>query len=58
MELLIHYLKEIHHTLGKTTITTHKGSQLLKLMKARYKMQPSYKELRTEHTPLRTIILH
>jgi len=39
-------------------ITMHKGSQLLILIETRYQLQPSDKELRTEHTPLRTIILH
>jgi len=41
-----------------TTNATHKGSQLLKLIETRYQVQPSDKELHTEHTPLRTIILH
>ena len=39
-------------------ITTHKGPQLLKLIETRYQLQPSDKELHTEHKPLRTIILH
>ena len=39
-------------------ITTHKGSQLLKLIETRYQVQPSDKELHTEHTLLRTTILH
>jgi hypothetical protein len=46
------------HTQGNTTITTHKGSQLLKLIETRYQVQPSDKELHTEHIPLRNIILH
>ena len=51
---------ETHYTQENTTITTHKGSQLLKLQltETRYRLQPSDKELHTEHTPLRTIILH
>jgi hypothetical protein len=49
---------ETHYTQENTTITTHKGSQLLILIEARYQLQPSDKELHTEHTPLRTIILH
>jgi len=51
---------ETHYTQENTTITMHKGSQLLKLQltETRYRLQPSDKELHTEHTPLRTIILH
>jgi len=50
---------ETHYTQENTTITTHKGSQLLKLQltETRYQLQPSDKELHTEHTPLKTIIL-
>jgi len=40
------------------TITTHKESQLLILMETRYQVQPSNKELHTEHTPPRTTTLH
>jgi len=49
---------ETHYTQQNTTITTHKGSQLLKLTETHYQLQPSDKQLHTEHTPLRTIILH
>ena len=49
---------ETHYTQQNTTITTHKGSQLLISTETRYQLQPSDKELHTEHTPLRTIILH
>ena len=48
---------ETHYTQQNTTITTHKGSQLLILTETRYQLQPSNKQLHTEHTPLRTIIL-
>ena len=51
-------LKKTHHTQRNTTITTHKGSQLIKLIETRYQVQMSDKELHTEHIPLRTIILH
>jgi len=47
-----------HHTQQNTTITTHKGSRLLISTETRYQLQPNDKELHTEHTPLRTIILH
>jgi len=46
------------HTQGNTMITTHKGSQLLKLIETRYQVQLSDKELHAEHISLRTIILH
>jgi len=36
---------ETHYTQENTTITTHKGSQLLKLTETRYQLQPSDKEL-------------
>jgi hypothetical protein len=49
---------ETHYTQENTTITTHKGSQLLILIEIRYQLQPSDKELHTEQTSLRTIILH
>jgi len=49
---------EIHYILQNDTITTHKGSQLLKLTATRYQLQPSENKLHTEHTPLRIIILH
>ena len=49
---------ETHYTQENTTITTHKGSQLLILTEARYQLQQSDKQLYTEHTPLRTITLH
>ena len=49
---------ETHHTQENTSITTHKGSQLLIFIETRYQLQPSNKELHTEHTPLRDIILH
>jgi len=49
---------ETHYTQENTMITTHKGSQLLILIEAHYQLQPSDKELHTEHTPLSTIILH
>jgi len=39
-------LKKTHHTQRITTLKT------------RYQVQPSHKELHTEHIPLRTIILH
>jgi len=51
-------INETHYTQQNTTVTTHKGSQLLILTETRYQLQPSDKELHTEHTPLRTIILH
>jgi gluconate kinase len=47
---------ETHYTQENITITTHKGSQLLILIETCYQLQPSYKELHTEQTPLRTII--
>ena len=50
--------KKTHHTQGNTTITAHKGSQLLKLIETPYQVQPCDKELHTEHIPLRTILLH
>jgi len=37
-------IKKTHHTQGNTTITTHKGSQLLKLIETRYQVQPSDNE--------------
>ena len=49
---------ETHYTQQNTTINTHKGSQLLILTETRYQLQPSDKQLHTEHTPLRTIIPH
>jgi len=49
---------ETHYTQQNTTITTHKRSQLLILTETHYQLQPSDKELHTEHTQLRTIILH
>ena len=49
---------ETHYTQENTMITTHKGPQLLKLIAARYQLQPSDKELHTKHTPLSTTILH
>jgi len=49
---------EAHYTRQNTTITTHKGSQLLILIETRYQLQPSDKELHTENTPLKTILLH
>jgi len=49
---------ETHYTQQNTTITTHDGSQLLILTETRYQLQPRDKELHTEHTQLRTIILH
>jgi len=49
-----HSTSETHYRQANTTITTHKGSQLLILIEARYQLQPSDKELHTEHTPLRT----
>jgi len=53
---------ETHYTQENTTITMHKGSQLLKLklklIETCYQLQPSDKKLHTKHTPLRTIILH
>jgi len=52
-----HTKKKTHHIQGNTMITTHKGSQLLKLIETRYQVQSSNKELHTEHIPLRTIIL-
>ena len=48
---------ETHYTQENTTITTHKGSQLLILIETSYQLQPSDKELHTEHAPRRTIIL-
>jgi len=41
---------ETHHTQQNTTITAHKGSQLLILTETRHQLQPSDKELHTEHT--------
>jgi len=49
---------ETHYTQQNTTITTHKGSQIVILKEIRYQLQPRDKELHTDHTPLRTIILH
>jgi len=49
---------ETHYTQENATITTHKGPQLLILIETHRQLQPSNKELHTEHTPLRTIILH
>jgi len=49
---------ETQYTHQNTTITTYKGSQLLILTETRYQLQPSNKELHTQHTPLRTITLH
>jgi len=46
------------HTQGNTMITTHKGSQLSKLIETRYQVQPSDKELHAEHIPVGTMILH
>ena len=46
-----HYIKE------NTTITTHKGSQLLILIETRQQLQPSDKQLHVEHTLLRNTIL-
>ena len=43
---------ETHYTQQNTTITTHKGSQLLILTETRYQLQPSDKELHTEHTAI------
>ena len=51
-KLLIHYLKKTHNAQGNTTFTTHKISPLLKLIEKRYQVQPSDKELHTEHIPL------
>ena len=51
-------VNETHYIQENTTITTQKESQLLILIETRYQLQPSDKELHTEHTPLRTIILH
>jgi len=48
---------ETHCTQENTMITMHKGSQLLILIETRYQLQPSDKELHTEHTPLSTKIL-
>ena len=45
---------ETHYTQENTTITTHKRSQLLILIETRYQLQPSDKELYTEHIPLST----
>jgi len=39
-------------------ITTHKRSQLLILVETRHQLQLKDKEIHTEHTSLRTIILH
>jgi len=47
---------ETHYTQQNTTITTHKESLLLMLTETRYQLQPSDKELHTEHTPLRIIL--
>jgi len=49
---------ERHYTQQNTTITTHKGSELLIVTETRYQLQQSDKELHTEHTPLRNIHLH
>ena len=49
---------ETHYTQQNTTITRHKGSQLLILTETRYQVQQSDKELHIKHTPLRTINLH
>jgi len=49
---------ETCYTQENTTITKHKGSQLLILIETRCQLQPIDKELLTEHTPLRTINLH
>ena len=50
-------LKKTQHTQGNTAITRHKGSQLLKLIETRYQVQPSDKELHTEHTTLYVCLL-
>ena len=52
------YNVDYHHTQGNIGFTTHKGSQLLKLMESRYQIQPNDKKLHTEQTPLRTITLY
>ena len=39
-------------------ITTHKGTQLLKLIETRYQVQPSDKALHTEQTPLTYLFTH
>jgi len=49
---------ETYYTQENTTITMHKESQLLILIETRYQLQASDKELHTQHTPLRTTILH
>jgi len=63
--LVLYVLCEVHYrsvvldnVFLLTTITTHKGSQLLKLIEKRYQVQPSDKVLHTEHIALRNIILH
>jgi len=43
---------ETHRTQQNTTISRHKRSQLLISTETRYQVQPSDKELHTEHTPL------
>jgi len=49
---------ETHYTQQNNTTATYKRSQPLKLIETRYQVQPSDKELHTEHTSLRTKILH
>jgi len=49
-----HSTNETHYIQQNTTINTHKRSQQLILTETRYQLQPSDKELHTEHTPLRT----
>jgi len=40
---------EKHYTQENTTITTHKGSQLLILMETRYQLQPTTKYITKNH---------
>ena len=49
---------ETHYTQQNTAITTHKGLQLLLLTETRYQLQPSDKELLTEHTPLTYLLTY
>ena len=49
---------ETHNPQQNTTITTHKGSQLLILIETHCQLQPIDTQLHAEHTPLRTTILH
>jgi len=56
--ILINTNKTSSYQSTNETHYTHKVSQLLISTETRYQLQPSDKEHHTEHTPLRTLILH